>query len=234
MNRKLIPLIFIGLLIIGIGCLNDIPIEEEMEHELVMNIEGEGILEPAEGTHNYTIGEEVTIKAEAEEDWEFVEWAGDYEGTDIETTITMNDSKNITAYFEEVEEDENDEDDEEIDVGEPGETVIAFLEKMYDGNIEETAEYLVKEEAEQFEQELEEMSEEELQQIKMMMEEVDVETTIKSEEITNGEATVEAELIVSATDPMTGEEVEETELASFILLEENGEWKISEEAAAGF
>ncbi|MFW5902360.1 MAG: InlB B-repeat-containing protein, partial [archaeon] len=195
MNKKLIPLVLIGLLLIGLGCLNDVPIDEGTENELIVNVEGEGIVDPEEGTHNYTIGENITMEATPEEGYEFTGWTGDIESNETIMDVEIEEDLEVTANFQQIEED----DDEQVDVGEPGETVLSFLEKTYEGNIEETAEYLVEEEAEQFEQELENMSEEELQQIKMMMEETDVETTVTNEEVNNGEAKVDVEMEISTT-----------------------------------
>ncbi len=72
------------------------------KYELTVYIEGEGSTDPAEGTHEYEEGEKVTVEAVPDEGWEFVEWEGDYEGTDEEITITMDDDKEVTAVFEEI------------------------------------------------------------------------------------------------------------------------------------
>ncbi len=71
------------------------------EFELTVNIEGEGdvLVDPDEEV--YLDGTEVTITAIPDEGYEFVEWTGDYEGTEDEITIEMDDDKEITAVFEE-------------------------------------------------------------------------------------------------------------------------------------
>ena len=70
------------------------------EHDLTINIEGEGSTDPQEGTHAYLHGDEVTVTATPEEDWYFEEWTGDYTGEDNPTTITMDSDKEITARFD--------------------------------------------------------------------------------------------------------------------------------------
>ena len=75
--------------------------EPPEEYDLTIEIEGEGTTDPAEGTHTYEEGEEVTITATADEGYEFVEWTGDVTDTDAEITVTMDDDKTITAHFEE-------------------------------------------------------------------------------------------------------------------------------------
>jgi len=71
------------------------------EYDLTIHIEGEGSTEPAEGTHTYYEGEEVIVEATPEEGWEFIEWTGDVTSTDSIISITMDEDKEITAWFEE-------------------------------------------------------------------------------------------------------------------------------------
>ncbi len=77
--------------------------EEAGEDEVVLTIEieGEGSTDPEAGDHIYEEGEEVTIEAFPEEDWELKEWTGDFESEDEEITVTMDDNMEITAVFEE-------------------------------------------------------------------------------------------------------------------------------------
>ena len=70
-------------------------------YTLTVNIEGDGTTDPAEGTHTYDDGEEVTITATAASGWEFVEWTGDATGTDYTVTVTMDSHKTVTAVFHE-------------------------------------------------------------------------------------------------------------------------------------
>jgi len=87
----------------------------EMEPEpdmynLTLNIQGEGTIEVdgvevTEWPYEETFEEntEVGLEAIPEEDWVFVEWTGDHEGTASEITITMESDKELTAWFEEAE-----------------------------------------------------------------------------------------------------------------------------------
>ncbi len=71
-------------------------------HELTLDIQGEGEVEVSPDQEEYLQGTEVTLTAVPEDDWRFVEWTGDAEGTEEEVTITMDEDKEITAAFEEV------------------------------------------------------------------------------------------------------------------------------------
>ncbi len=69
------------------------------EYVLTINIEGEGIIDPGEGTHTYEHGEEVTLTATPEQGWRFIEWTGDLKRTTKEITLTMDQDKEVTANF---------------------------------------------------------------------------------------------------------------------------------------
>jgi len=69
---------------------------------LTINIDGEGDVDVDPDQEGYEENTNVTLTAISEDGWEFVEWTGDYEGTETEITITMDDDKEITAVFEEV------------------------------------------------------------------------------------------------------------------------------------
>jgi len=77
--------------------------EEIGEFILMIQIEGEGSTEPDEGTYTYEEGTEVTVKAIPDEGWYFYKWTGDApegeEGEEI-ITITMDESKEVTAHFQ--------------------------------------------------------------------------------------------------------------------------------------
>jgi len=68
-------------------------------YELTTDVEGEGAIYPDHGY--YEDGTEVKLTAVPAEGWKFVEWTGDYEDTEEEITITMDEDKEITAVFEE-------------------------------------------------------------------------------------------------------------------------------------
>ncbi len=74
-------------------------------YNLTINIgDGSGETDPEEGTHTYIEQSEVTVEATASSGWMFDEWEGDYpdgESEENEITILINESKNITAHFEE-------------------------------------------------------------------------------------------------------------------------------------
>ncbi|MFW6375623.1 MAG: InlB B-repeat-containing protein, partial [Thermoplasmatota archaeon] len=48
----------------------------------------------------YAIGENVTLRALPDEGYEFIEWTGDYTGTEEQVNVTMDEDKNISAVFE--------------------------------------------------------------------------------------------------------------------------------------
>ncbi|MFW6064022.1 MAG: M14 family zinc carboxypeptidase [Candidatus Natronoplasma sp.] len=75
----------------------------ELEHELTIEVDGRGSIEPESSTYLYPEGEEVSIEAISDELVEFSHWEGDvpegYE-KDEEITIVMEDDVEITANFE--------------------------------------------------------------------------------------------------------------------------------------
>ncbi len=71
-------------------------------YELAVNVEGEGHVEWEPEEENYVEGTEVKLTALPEEGWHFIEWTGDHESTDEQTTITMDQDYEITAHFEEL------------------------------------------------------------------------------------------------------------------------------------
>jgi len=75
---------------------------EEHEYKLTVNVEGNGSVdvEPEEDT--YEPGTEVNLTADPDEHWYFVNWTGDYESEEEEITVNMDDDKEITAEFGEV------------------------------------------------------------------------------------------------------------------------------------
>ncbi|MFW5902699.1 MAG: InlB B-repeat-containing protein [archaeon] len=82
-------------------------IEDEEEYTLGINVIGKGETNPEEGTHTYEEEEEVTITATPDEGWEFKEWQGDYEGTDEEINLLINEDKEITPIFNQKYEDDD-------------------------------------------------------------------------------------------------------------------------------
>jgi hypothetical protein len=79
------------------------------ECTLVLDVEGDGSVDPPEGVHVYDCGEEVTLTVLPDTGWEFDEWAGDdgsevaYDAQDDTWTIALDTDKEITAQFVEAE-----------------------------------------------------------------------------------------------------------------------------------
>ncbi|MEF8874551.1 MAG: CARDB domain-containing protein [Candidatus Thermoplasmatota archaeon] len=76
-------------------------IEEVTEYELTIETEEGGTTDPDPGTYTHEEGEEVVVEAIPDEGWNFVNWTGDYEGTEENITMVMDENKTITAHFEE-------------------------------------------------------------------------------------------------------------------------------------
>jgi len=98
--------------------------DEDETYELTVNIEGEGtvtvewndnteVVEDSD-TFNIAVDTDVTLTAEAEEGWEFVDWTGTDE-TGEQITITLEEDMELTANFEE--------DDDPM----PGFTIVILL-----------------------------------------------------------------------------------------------------------
>ncbi|MBS3790023.1 MAG: type IV pilin, partial [Candidatus Thermoplasmatota archaeon] len=76
--------------------------KEKDEHNLTINVEGEGSTNPDVGTRTYEDGEDVTVEATPGDNSYFSHWEGDVpEGEEEEENITivMDKDKEITAYF---------------------------------------------------------------------------------------------------------------------------------------
>ncbi len=76
-----------------------------VEYSLNVETVGDGTVEidPETEGMSYLEGTEVELEAIPEDDdWEFVEWTGDHEGTEEEITLTMDSDKDVTAHFEHV------------------------------------------------------------------------------------------------------------------------------------
>ncbi|MFW5907771.1 MAG: InlB B-repeat-containing protein [Candidatus Natronoplasma sp.] len=76
--------------------------EEGAYYELTVNIEGEGDVDIEPDQDQYEEGTEVTLTAVPDEGWRFVEWTGDADGESEETSVIMDEDKEITANFEEI------------------------------------------------------------------------------------------------------------------------------------
>ncbi len=74
---------------------------KEGEYALSITKEGQGSVDIDPEESKYESGVEVDLSASPDSGWYFLEWTGDYEGTDTDITVTMDENKNITAIFEE-------------------------------------------------------------------------------------------------------------------------------------
>ncbi len=70
-------------------------------YNLNLKVEGQGSVDIEPDKDEYEPEEEVTLTVQPDEHWYFEEWTGDHEGTEEEITITMDEDKEITAWFEE-------------------------------------------------------------------------------------------------------------------------------------
>ena len=73
---------------------------EQHEYTLEVDVEGEGTVDMEPDKTNYEPGEEVDLTAVADEHWYFVEWTGVYSGAEEQITVTMDEDKSVTAWFE--------------------------------------------------------------------------------------------------------------------------------------
>jgi len=79
---------------------------------LTINVQGNGTTNPEPGEYKFEHGEEATVNAVPEENWEFIEWTGDHEATEKVINIEMKEDIDITAIFEEKEETVNETEEE--------------------------------------------------------------------------------------------------------------------------
>lgn len=90
---------FLAVLVAGCDLIDNFLGED---HSLTIQVEGEGMVEPPEGVHDYEQDSSVNLYAEAAEGWAFREWVGEVASrTSAETTIQMTEDRVVTAIFEE-------------------------------------------------------------------------------------------------------------------------------------
>jgi hypothetical protein len=80
---------------------------EKVNYSLSLDIIGEGtvsqeIVQAKSTSKDYESGTVVRLTAQPEPEWKFVEWTGDYTGTENPIQLTMDQAKSITAVFEKV------------------------------------------------------------------------------------------------------------------------------------
>ncbi|MEF8873744.1 MAG: GLUG motif-containing protein, partial [Candidatus Thermoplasmatota archaeon] len=83
------------------GDKNITAVFEEHRYTLDVTIEGEGTVDVEPEEDGYEPGTEVNLTAAPADKWYFVNWTGDYTGTEQEITMTMDGDKSLTAHFEE-------------------------------------------------------------------------------------------------------------------------------------
>lgn len=108
-STKKTLLIFLVLAIfLLLGCESEPdPIKDTATYTLTIVVEGEGTVDPEEGDHEFDNNELVTLTAEADEGWIFLEWEGEVAERDNRvTTVLMDKNKTVTAKFIEDDEDE--------------------------------------------------------------------------------------------------------------------------------
>jgi hypothetical protein len=82
---------------------------EEMEpdmYSLQIGTEGEGTVTSDPPGEEFAEGTEVSLTASAASGWRFTGWQGDLSGTQNPATLVMDEDKNVTAVFEEMEPDQ--------------------------------------------------------------------------------------------------------------------------------
>jgi len=88
-----------------IDMLSDYSITANFEiktYILGITINGNGTVNKDPDQTEYEHGTDVTLTANSDDGHEFINWTGDYIGTDNPTTITMTENKSITANFERI------------------------------------------------------------------------------------------------------------------------------------
>lgn len=69
-------------------------------YSLATNVSGNGSISKNPDKSSYHQDEQVTLTANPDAGWRFVEWQGDASGTSNSVTVTMNGEKSVTAKFE--------------------------------------------------------------------------------------------------------------------------------------
>lgn len=76
---------------------------ETTQVTLTVEVEGNGTVQPAEGSHSYDAGSVVTLTATPAFCSQFVGWQGDVESADNPLSIALDADQTVTAVFEQVE-----------------------------------------------------------------------------------------------------------------------------------
>ena len=175
---------------------------QEEEYTLTVNIEGEGETNIDPDEDEYEHGEEITLGAEPDEGWYFVEWTGDIEEENSEVTIQITEEMDITAIFEEIGTEE---------------TVMYYANAIDNGDLTEAKQYTTGQRL----QELEELTATE----KQSTEEALKQTTYTLDIIEEYEE--DEYKIITVNRTWTHEDYSNTEEQIYQLTEIEGEWKIT-------
>jgi len=105
-------------------------LDEEIGYELNLSVVGEGDVGLKEGTHSFDEGEDISLKAEPDEGWQFERWSEDIESDQTWLNLTIEEDLNITAHFEEYDEDIDDEGSEEEGTSEGFLGIFTLLDKF--------------------------------------------------------------------------------------------------------
>ena len=104
-------------------------------YTLTIDTQGEGSVNPKEGSHEFEEGKEVSLEANSADGWKFDHWKGDYPtgySNNKNITITMDGNKNLTAIFNEIPESViyTGNGDDVIDIERPGgqENFLIYIE----------------------------------------------------------------------------------------------------------
>ncbi len=76
--------------------------EEIQYYTLITNVNGNGSITKNPDRSEYMEGTSVTLTANPDAGWQFVNWSGNLSGSSNPETIVMNSNKNVTANFEEI------------------------------------------------------------------------------------------------------------------------------------
>ncbi|GEM_PF-2469250 len=105
--RVLVILLLLGLMLGLTGCLDEIEDLFPTNYTLTIEVEGQGTVDPPPGSHEKDEDSTVSLAAEPDPGWEFVEWIGDVSSPgQEETTVLMDGDKTVKVVFAEEDPDE--------------------------------------------------------------------------------------------------------------------------------
>ncbi|QHT48033.1 tetratricopeptide repeat protein [Bacillus sp. SB49] len=93
--------------------INATAVFEKVGHNLELSIEGEGQIIRDSLAATYAHNAEVSLRARADQGWEFVRWEGSQTGSESDIEVLMDDDKALKAVFQQVGAEEEEEQEEE-------------------------------------------------------------------------------------------------------------------------